>query len=148
MLDILPKLTSKKIKRLGRGFGSGVGGHTVGRGTKGHRSRTGKAMPLWFEGGQLPFVKRFPYLRGKFHFKTLNAIPQEVQVSKLSVMNGKDITPETLLAAGLIKNAHHPIRIIGTGVLTKIGNVRGASLSSGAKKAIEAAGGTVENLVV
>src|SRR5258706_704322 len=107
MLHNLPKITSNKDKRLGRGFGSGVGGHTVGRGTKGHRARTGKSVPLWFEGGQLPLVRRLPFWRGKFRFKSLNAPVQEVQVEKLVLLSGKDITPETLAAAALIKNPHH-----------------------------------------
>lgn len=144
MLNTLPKITTNKQKRLGRGFGSGVGGHTVGRGTKGHRARTGKAVPLWFEGGQLPLVRRLPFWRGKFRFKSLTTIPQEVQTSKLMLLVGQDITPETLMAAKIIKNAHHPVRIIGNAQLEKMGSVRGVSLTASARAAIEAAGGTIE----
>lgn len=144
MLNTLPKITTNKQKRLGRGFGSGVGGHTVGRGSKGHGARTGKTTPLWFEGGQLPLIRRLPFWRGKFRFKSLSTIAQEVQTAKLSLLVGKDVTPETLEAVGLIKNAHHPIKIIGTGNLEKLGSVRGVSMTTSAKKAIEAAGGIIE----
>ncbi len=143
MLNTLPKITTNKQKRLGRGFGSGVGGHTVGRGTKGHRARTGKSTPLWFEGGQLPLIRRLPFWRGKFRFKSLATSTQEVQVGKLELLAGKDVTPETLAVAGLIKNAHHPVKIIGTAKLTKVGNVRGVATTAGARSAIEAAGGKI-----
>lgn len=144
MLHELPKITSNKIKRLGRGFGSGVGGHTVGRGNKGHRARAGKSVPLWFEGGQLPFIKRLPYLRGKFHFKTLNAMPQEVAIEKLALLAGQDITPETLVAARLIKNARHSVKIIGKAKLGKIGAVRGVFMTHAARKCLIEAGATLE----
>lgn len=143
MLHSLPKITTNKQKRLGRGFGSGVGGHTVGRGTKGHRARQGKATPLWFEGGQLPLVRRLPFLRGKSRFQSLNAEAQEVQVTQLAVMKGKDVTPETLFAAKLIRKAQAPVKIIGTGKVEAIGEVRGVSLTASARKAIEAAGGKI-----
>lgn len=148
MLHTLPKLTTNKQKRLGRGFGSGVGGHTVGRGTKGHGARTGKSTPLWFEGGQLPLIRRLPFWRGKFRFKSLASAVQEVQTAKLSLLAGKDVTPETLLAAGLIKNAHHKVKLIGTAKLANVGSVRGVSMTAAAKTAIETAGGKVEIQVV
>lgn len=144
MLNALPKLTKNKQKRLGRGFGSGVGGHTVGRGNKGHLARTGKSTPLWFEGGQLPLIRRVPFLRGKFRFKSLSAIVQEVQVSKLPLLNGGDVTLETLMAAKLIKSIYRPVKLIGGAKLEKIGSVRGVALSEAARKAIEAAGGQIE----
>ncbi len=143
MLHGLPKITTHKHKRLGRGFGSGVGGHTVGRGTKGHRARTGKSVPLWFEGGQLPLVRRLPFWRGKFRFKSLTSAPQEVRIEKLALLSGEDVTPETLFVAKLIKNAHHPVKIVGTGKLTAIGNVRGVQMTSGARASLEAAGGKI-----
>ncbi len=140
MLHDLPKTTIPKNKRLGRGFGSGVGGHTVGRGNKGHKARTGKSTPLWFEGGQLPLIKRLPYWRGKFRFKSLSAPFQEVQTSKLALLHGQDITPVTLEAAGLIKNARHPVKIIGTATLEKIGEVRDVAMTGSARMAMEKAG--------
>src|SRR6185369_4458935 len=128
---------------LGRGFGSGVGGHTVGRGNKGHKARTGKSTPLWFEGGQLPLIKRLPYWRGKFRFKSLATPFQEVQTAKLVLLANQDITPQTLEAAGLIKNARHPVKIIGTGSLQKVGEVRGVSMTLSARTALEKAGAKI-----
>ena len=144
MLHTLPKLISNSKKRLGRGIGSGVGGHTVGKGNKGHNARQGKPTPLWFEGGQLPLIRRLPFLRGKLRFGSLNAPVQEVAVDSLAKLNGQDVTIETLLAAKLIKTAHLPAKIIGSGKdLKKVGEVRGIRVTAGAKKAIEAAGGSV-----
>ncbi len=144
MLHTLPKITETHKKRLGRGIGSGVGGHTVGRGSKGHNSRQGKPTPLWFEGGQLPLIKRLPYLRGKFRFKSLNLDAQEVQMSKLSKLAGQDVTPETLLAAGLIHTTHAPIKIIGTAELKSVGTIRGVAMTASARSAAEKAGAKFE----
>lgn len=143
MLHSLPKITINKNKRLGRGFGSGVGGHTVGRGAKGHKARTGKSTPLWFEGGQLPLIKRLPYWRGKFHFKSLATPFQEVQASKLALLAGKDVTPETLAAINLIKNPRYPVKIIGSATLEKIGEVRGVKMTTAARASLEKAGAKI-----
>jgi large subunit ribosomal protein L15 len=144
MLHTLPKITTNKKKRLGRGFGSGVGGHTVGRGNKGHRARQGKSVPLWFEGGQLPLIKRLPFWRGKFRFKSLNKDAQEVQVEKLNLLNGQAVTPESLVSAKLIKSQYAAVKIIGkSDKLTKVGEVRGVSFTAQARKSIEKAGGTI-----
>lgn len=143
MLHDLPKTTINKNKRLGRGFGSGVGGHTVGRGNKGHKARAGKSTPLWFEGGQLPLIKRLPYWRGKFRFKSLSRPFQEVQTSQIALLINQDITPQTLEAAGLIKNARYPVKIIGTATLEKVGGVRGVSMTASARTAMEKAGASI-----
>ena len=65
-LHQLTKTTTRSQKRRGRGYGSGVGGHTVGRGAKGQKARSN--VSLWFEGGQLPLTKRLPFWRGKSRF--------------------------------------------------------------------------------
>lgn len=143
MLNNLTKLTAMHIKRRGKGIGSGQGGHTSGRGNKGHKARSGKSEPLWFEGGQLPFIKRFPYLRGKFHFKTIAGCLQEVPTAKLVMLAGKDVTPETLAAAKLIKNPHWTIKLVGSGKLEKIGEVRGVKMSASARQSLEAAGAKI-----
>ncbi len=143
MLHLLLKLTSRKRKRLGRGVGSGKGAHTVGRGTKGHTSREGGTTPLWFEGGQLPLIKRLPYWRGKSHFDSLITKPITISVGKLSRMKGQDISPETLVAAGMLRHAHLTVKFVGTGKLSSIGRVSGVQFSASAHKSIEDAGGTI-----
>ena len=81
-LTNLPKTTTKSKKRLGLGYGSGKGGHTSSRGQKGQKSRN--SVPLWFEGGQLPQIRRFPFIRGKRRFKSLN---QETLIITLNQLN-------------------------------------------------------------
>lgn len=117
-LNNLPTITSSKKKRLGRGYGSGKGGHTSSRGQKGQRSRGNIA--LWFEGGQLPFIRRFPLQRGKGRFKSLKPQKIIINISQLSKFAPKSrVTPEALVQAGLIKEkeAKLPIKIVSSGKL-------------------------------
>lgn len=142
-LHKLPASTTKKNKRIGRGYGSGVGGHTVGRGTKGQRSRVGRGVPLWFEGGQLPFVKRLPYLRGKLRFETLNGKAQLVRLTSLEKLTVKEITAEVLFKQKLIRSVRLPVKVTGDGTLTRALSLKGLLATVSAKKAIEKAGGTL-----
>ena len=143
-LDALPAVTHRPKKRLGRGEGSGKGSHMVGRGGKGQTSRVGKPIPLWFEGGQLPMVKRLPFQRGKLRFKTLNKAFQLVTLAMLAKLSVKDATPATLKAAGLIHNAKLPVKLLGGGELKKAYSVSGGiKATQTAKAAIEKAGGSV-----
>ena len=132
----------KSRKRVGRGYGSGKGGHTVGRGNKGQRARVGRGVPLWFEGGQLPFVKRLPYLRGKLRFQSLLKKPQLVSISMLDGLNEKEITPVILHKHGIVKSAKLPVKLTG-GVLTKALRCTGVQASGSARSQIEKAGGTL-----
>lgn len=144
MLHDLVKITTKSKKRLGRGAGSGKGSHTVGRGQKGHTSRQGKPIPLWFEGGQLPFVRRFPFLRGKLRFNSLDTHSMSLDVSVVDKLAGQDITPETLAAAKLIPSTHLTIKLVGKRTLEHpVKEVRGILVTSGARTTIEQAGGTI-----
>jgi large subunit ribosomal protein L15 len=140
MLHALSKITTRSKKRVGRGIGSGKGGHTAGRGAKGHKARQGGNIPLWFEGGQLPLIKRLPYLRGKFRFKSLNAKPLALRVSQLSTVEGGVVSPETLVAAGLIRSVITPVKIVSGGDVPTLKEVRGVSISQSAKSALEKAG--------
>ena len=107
-LSNIPKLKGKSNKKtkIGRGYGSGHGGHTSTRGQKGQKSRTGSRIPWFFEGGQLPLVKRLPHLSG---FKNVNRV--ENVVVKTSLLNtlsikGK-ITPSVLVKLGVIKKSNN-----------------------------------------
>jgi large subunit ribosomal protein L15 len=95
-LHTLAKITARGKKRLGRGYGSGKGGHTSGRGQKGQKSR--RTIQWWFEGGQLPLVKRVPFLRGKGR---LNPLKQKQVIIKTGQFNklksGSLINIDTLI---------------------------------------------------
>jgi len=143
LLSNLPKIIETPKKRLGRGFGSGVGGHTVGRGQKGQKTRG--VMPLWFEGGQLPLVRRTPFIKGKHRFQVIKDQPTAVNFDLLSKhFEDKAVIDAPSLAKALKvseKVAKYGFKIIATGKLTKALEVKVAA-SAGAIKAIEAAGGS------
>lgn len=133
----------RKRKRLGRGRGSGHGG-TSGRGHKGQKSRSGGTIPAWFEGGQMPLVRRVPK-RGprriahkRFEYdvvniKTLNLFEEEMEIN-----------PDLLREYGIIKRKNALIKILGDGELDKRLNVRAHRFSKSAIEKIQAKGGTVE----
>ena len=139
------KGSTKKRKRLGRGVGSGYGGHSSTRGNKGQKSRTGNhKMPAWFEGGQMPLQRRIP----KFGFK--NPFRKEyrvINVSRLAelVETGRldasaAITPSVLVEAGLTNKADQ-IKILGGGELGVALDVTVHAFSQSARRKIEEAGG-------
>lgn len=142
LLSSLPAVKKEASKRVGRGYGSGVGGHTSGRGTKGHTARTGGKIPLWFEGGQLPLIKRLPMLRGKGRLESLK-VRQEVQLAAILERKLETITPETLAQAGLIRAGKGTPRLIGAVALDIKLTVTGVEMSQPVRTAIEKAGGTI-----
>lgn len=143
--DLQPDKGSKKKKmRVGRGIASGKG-KTAGRGQKGAgaRGRTARKGP-YFEGGQLPLVRRLPFKRG---FTNIFRVEyQEVNLAKLEALfdAGTTITPELLAERGLIRNAMKPVVILGSGDLSKTFTVRAHRFSKNAQEKISAAGGTTE----
>lgn len=145
-LNELIATTIKKSKRIGRGYGSGKGSHTVGRGNKGQTARVGRGVPLWFEGGQLPFVKRLPYQRGKLRFASLKPTLQLITLNtleKLSVKSVKEVTPEVLQKHGFVNSVRLPIKVTGVGTLTKVVSCTGLQATASARAAIQKAGGTL-----
>jgi large subunit ribosomal protein L15 len=130
-------------KRVGRGISAGQG-KTAGRGTKGQGARQGGGPSPYFEGGNLPFVRKLPFKRG---FTNLRRVEyQEVSLSrldKLFVKNGV-VTPDTLASVGVMKDTTKPVVILGDGEITKPLTVKVHRVSASAKAAIEKAGGTVE----
>lgn len=119
-LHTLPKLVTGKKKRQGLGYGSGIGGHTSGRGQKGQKSRNG--VRLSFTGSSWVWFKRLPFMRGKSRFNTL-AKDVILTLSQLNVLKeGSVVTKESLLAAGLLSKSQAGsanVKILGTGELTK-----------------------------
>lgn len=132
--------TTKKT-RVGRGISAGKG-KTAGRGTKGQGSRSGGTKGPYFEGGQLPLVRRLPFKRGFNNiFRTEY---QEVNVGLLDAFDaGTDITPALLAEVGLIDDAYKPVVILGDGELTKKLTVSAHRVTKGAAAKIDAAGGSV-----
>ncbi|MCR5390953.1 MAG: 50S ribosomal protein L15 [Lachnospiraceae bacterium] len=126
--------------RRGRGHGSG-NGKTAGKGHKGQKARSG-APRIGFEGGQMPLYRRIP----KRGFKNINTREiVAINVSRLEVFdNGTDVTVESLLEKGIIKDAADGVKILGNGELTKKLNVKVNAFSASAKEKIEKAGGTAE----
>lgn len=138
----LPAITTKAAKRIGRGYGTGKGGHTSSRGQKGYKSRVGSKVPLWFEGGQLPLVKRLPMMRGKGRLKSLTPVA-EVSLATLEKMTADVITLETLKLEKIIDSRYAKAKVIGNGTLTRKLTLQGIAATQSAKSAIEKAGGSV-----
>ena len=132
--------SKKKRKRIGRGSGSGTG-KTSGRGHKGQRSRSGSRRRIGFEGGQMPLHRRLP----KFGFVNIfKKVVQTVNVSELARCGEAEITADVLKKAGLIRNTHTLVKILGDGTIDKAFTVRAAAFSKSAIKKIEDAGGKAE----
>ncbi len=143
--DLRPDQGSKKQrKRVGRGTGSGHG-KTAGRGTKGQGARSGGGKGPYFEGGQLPLVRRLPYKRGFTNPRKI--FYQPVNVGDLAGFEeGTDVDPVVLAIVGLIKEAEKPLVILGDGSLDVALNIKAHRFSKSAKEKIEKAGGSVEIL--
>ena len=143
--DLKPDKGSKKDrKRVGRGTSAGQG-KTAGRGTKGQGARAGGGTRLYHQGGNLPFFRRLPFMRGK-GFTPLNRVRyQEVNVGQLSGFESKsDINPEALVAANLVREGSGPIVLLGEGDIDVALNVSVHRVSKGARTKIESSGGSVE----
>lgn len=125
-------------KRIGRGPGSGTG-KTSGRGQKGQKARSGGTVRAGFEGGQMPLHRRIP----KRGFTPLNKIEfQVVNIRDLSEMEAEIVTPEVLREYGLIGSLKQPVKILGTGEITRKVSVSAHAFSGSARAKIEAAGGS------
>ena len=141
--ELSPAPGSKKArKRVGRGDGSGHGTYS-GRGCNGQKSRAGFKMKPGFEGGQLPLIKRLPRKRG---FTNIFRVEYSViNLDKLSLFeSGSEVTPEKLVAVGLVKSLRHPVKVLAEGSITFPLSVKAHKFSTAAKAKIEAAGGSVE----
>jgi large subunit ribosomal protein L15 len=134
----------RESTRSGRGISAGRG-KTAGRGTKGQASRSGGTKGPYFEGGQLPLVRRLPALGGFTNIWRVEYTP--INVERLNVFEaGADVTPEMLVVAGLIKSVNTPVKVLGDGALDRALTVRAHKFSASAREKILAAGGTVEEL--
>jgi large subunit ribosomal protein L15 len=131
----------KESKRVGRGIGSGLG-KTCGRGHKGQKSRSGGFTKIGFEGGQMPLQRRLP----KVGFISRGAkTSAEVRLHELAKVEGDTINLEALIKADIVPATTKQAKIIASGEIDKAVNVSGVKVTPGARKAIEAAGGKIED---
>lgn len=125
-------------KRVGRGDGSGRGTYS-GRGSKGQKAK--ENLPPVFEGGQLPLVKKLPYLRGFNNIFRTEYVP--VNLTRLRLFDGRsDVTPDALLQTGILSSSRGLVKILGRGDISAPLNVKAHAFSQSARAKIEAAGGT------
>jgi large subunit ribosomal protein L15 len=133
--------SKKNAKRVGRGIGSGLG-KTGGRGHKGQKSRSGGSTKIGFEGGQMPLQRRLP----KVGFSSRKArFVAEVRLSELALVEGGVVDLLTLKAANVIGHHIKRAKVILSGEVTAAVTLSGVSATKGARAAIEAAGGKVED---
>ena len=130
----------KKKTRVGRGIAAGKG-KTAGRGTKGTGAR--KNVPAWFEGGQMPYQRRVPKLKGFTNPNRVEYSPVNVEV--LATYFDGAVSPQDLYAHGLAHKGS-PVKILGRGEIDKPLTVKAHAFSATAKAKIEAAGGTIETI--
>lgn len=143
--DLKPNKGAKKQrKRVGRGIAAGQG-KTAGRGMKGQGARAGGGTRLYHQGGNLPFFRRLPFIRGK-GFTPINRVEyDEVNLGQLKEFKaGSQVNPETLKEARLIKDLTNPVVLLGEGDVGVALEVKVHRISKGARAKIEAAGGSVE----
>ena len=130
----------KDRKRVGRGPGSGLG-KTAGRGVKGQKSRSGGYHKVGFEGGQMPLQRRLP----KRGFRsTSRKRVAEVRLHELEKIESNEVDLAVLIAAGVVSRDTVRAKVIASGNLSRAVNLKGVSVTKGARAAIEQAGGTVE----
>ena len=130
----------KPAKRVGRGISAGQG-KTAGRGAKGQRSRSGGYHKVGFEGGQMPLQRRLP----KVGFHSMRGkLRVEVRLHELELADAEPVDLAALKAKGLVPKATQRAKVIASGEIKKAVKVKGLAVTPGARKAIEAAGGSVE----
>ena len=150
--SLQPAQPRKDRKRVGRGQGSGKGRYS-GRGIKGQKSRSGShKMRAGFEGGQMPIYMRMGKLRGSTSKDAMPIGPFRTQTAPVNVRDldrfdaGAEVTPESLVEKGVLKNTKIDVKILGMGEISKKLTVRVHAISATAREKIEGAGGTVELL--
>jgi len=144
--DLVPNEGSKKNrKRVGRGISAGQG-KTAGRGTKGEGARSGSGGKAYRQGGNLPFYRRLPFMRGQGFTPRDQVTYNEVNLDQLSesFKANEEVTPETMEKARLLRDPRNPVVILGRGEMKAALKVRVHRVSASAKSKIEEAGGSVE----
>ncbi len=140
--ELKPAKGSKPVgKRLGRGHAAGQG-KTSGRGVKGQKARSGGFHKVGFEGGQMPLQRRLP----KVGFNSRKArLSAELRLHELELVEGETVDLLSLKRANLVPAQTEKVKVIASGKVTKAVTLKGIAVTPGARKAIEAAGGTIED---
>ena len=144
--ELVPNPGSKKNrKRVGRGPSAGQG-KTAGRGTKGQGSRSGEGGRIYAQGGNLPFYRRLPFMRGEGFTPPNQTDYNEINLDQLSeaFKANADVNLESLAAAHLLRDPRNPVVVLGRGDLKVALKVKVHRVSATAKSKIEKAGGSVE----
>ncbi len=143
--DLKPNPGAKKErKRVGHGIAAGQG-KTAGRGTKGQKARSGEGGRLYRQGGNLPFFRRLPFVRGKGFTPPYTTEFNEVNLDQLAGFKANaEVSPESLAKAHLLRDSRNPVAILGRGEIKTALKVRVHRVTASAKSKIEAAGGSVE----
>ena len=144
--DLVPNTGSKKDrKRVGRGISAGQG-KTAGRGTKGQGARSGEGGRLYRQGGNLPFYRRLPFIRGEGFTPPNQTTFNEINLDQLAeaFKANAEVNPESLHKAHLLRDARNPIKVLGRGELKVALKLKVHQISAAARSKIESAGGSVE----
>lgn len=143
--ELKPNAGAKRErKRKGIGISAGQG-KTAGRGTKGQNSRTGETGHLYRQGGNLPFFRRLPFIRGEGFTPPNQVEYNEINLDKIAKFPAKsEITPESLAKEGMLHNPSNPVVVLGKGEIKNAVTLKVHRISKSARAKVEAAGGTVE----
>jgi large subunit ribosomal protein L15 len=143
--DLMPNPgAKKKPKRKGQG-GSAGQGKTAGRGTNGEGSRSGQNGHLYRQGGNLPFYRRLPFIRGEGFTPPNRVEYNEINLEQLAELPaGTEVTPEFLAQARLLHKPQNPVVVLGRGDINVSLKFRVQRVTKGAREKIEAAGGSIE----
>ena len=140
--DLRPvKGATKKRKRIGRGTGSGTGG-TAGKGHKGQKARSGGNTHIWFEGGQMPLMRRLPKMGFTNKFRVEYEILNVRDLARFDA--NTEVTPELLRQERMVRRKSAPVKLLGVGEIDRPLKIRVHAVSGTAKQKIEAAGGSVD----
>lgn len=145
-LENIPKRKKRvgKAKRLGRGYGSGVGGHTSTRGMKGQKSRAGHKSLVFFEGGNVPFFRRMPKTKGFSKPNKIEATAINLNTLEENFKAGELVTVDSLKEKALIAKRTVSVKILGSGEISKKIVIEGIPASQTAKEKVVKAGGTIK----
>jgi large subunit ribosomal protein L15 len=144
--DLVPNPGSKRNrKRVGRGISAGQG-KTAGRGTKGQGARSGEGGRVYRQGGNLPFYRRLPFMRGEGFTPPNQVTFNEVNLDQLAEVfkSNAEVNPEALEKAHLLRDPRNPVKVLGRGELKVALKVKVHRVSASAKSKIEKVGGSVE----
>lgn len=145
-LESIPRRKNRVMpaKRIGRGYGSGVGGHTVGRGSKGQKSRAGHKSLQGFEGGNVPFFRRMPKYKGFNAKSKVEAQAVNLDVLEEAYKDGEVVSKESLIEKGIARKNSEKIKVLAKGEIKKKLVIEGLAVSESAAERIKKAGGSIK----